>query len=275
VPADRAILVVSAEESALDALLSFAEPLAKLPGRELIVARLLADEGELANAVASLEARREALDVRARVAAFTTADQPGDVVRLATAYDVELVLVSAPPEIDATPLPDDLVTMLERSPADVGIMSGTPVEWKRGSGVFVPFGGAEHDWAGLELGARLASAAGTSLRLVGTRADARRRQRDASRLLANASLAVQRLVGVSGEPLLVESTADALVEAVASATLVVVGVSPRWRSEGIGSVRRALVQHARPPVVLVHGGPRPGGLAPRDTRTRFSWSLEL
>ena len=28
-------------------------------------------------------------------------------------------------------------------------------------------------------------------------------------------------------------------------------------------------------VVLVHGGPRPGGLAPRDTRTRFSWSLEL
>jgi nucleotide-binding universal stress UspA family protein len=154
-------------------------------------------------------------------------------------------------------------------------MSGTPVEWKRGSGVFVPFGGAEHDWAGLELGAWLASAAGTSLRVVGTRADARRGQRDASRLLANASLAVQRLVGVSGEPLLVESTADALVEAVASATLVVVGVSPRWRSEGIGSVRRALVQHARPPVVLVHGGPRPGGLAPRDTRTRFSWSLEL
>jgi hypothetical protein len=26
--------------------------------------------------------------------------------------------------------------------------------------------------------------------------------------------------------------------------------------------------------VLVHRGPRPGGLAPQDTRTRFSWSIE-
>jgi nucleotide-binding universal stress UspA family protein len=75
--------------------------------------------------------------------------------------------------------------------------------------------------------------------------------------------------------LVVEPRAAARVEAVESATLVVVGVSPRWRSEGIGAVRRALVQHARPAVVLVHGGPRPGGLAPRDTRTRFSWSLEV
>jgi hypothetical protein len=28
------------------------------------------------------------------------------------------------------------------------------------------------------------------------------------------------------------------------------------------------------PVLLVHGGPRPGGLAPRESRTRFSWSIE-
>jgi hypothetical protein len=27
------------------------------------------------------------------------------------------------------------------------------------------------------------------------------------------------------------------------------------------------------PVLLVHGGLRPGGLAPPETRTRFSWSL--
>ena len=275
VEADRAVLVVPPDDGALDGLLSFAEPLARLPGRELIVARLLADEGELADAVTSLAARRQALGVPVRAAAFTTAEQAADVVRLATAYDVELVLVTAPPEIGAAPLVGDLVTLLERSPADVGIVSGAPVEWTQGSGVFVPFGGAEHDWAALELGAWLASAAGTPLRVVGTRADPRRRQRDASRLLANASLAVQRLAGVTGEPLLVEPAANALVEAVEAATLVVVGVSPRWRSEGIGAVRRALVHDARPAVVLVHGGPRPGGLAPRDTRTRFSWSLEL
>ena len=84
---------------------------------------------------------------------------------------------------------------------------------------------------------------------------------------------MQRLAGVSGEPLLVDTKADALVKAVETATLVVAGVSSRWRREGIGPARKALIGHARPPVVLVHGGPRPGGLAPRDARTRFSWTL--
>jgi len=225
--------------------------------------------------VASVSGRRDALGVNARAAAFTTADPVGDVLRLAAAYDVELVLLNAPPDVDATPLPGDLRTMLERSPADVAVVAGTPVEWTQGMGVFVPFGGAEDDWAALELGAWLASAVAKPLRVIGTRADPRRGQRDASRLLANASLAVQRLAGVNGEPLLVEASADALVEAVEAATVVVVGVSPRWQREGFGAVRRALVHDARPAVVLVHGGPRPGGLAPRDTRTRFSWSLEL
>jgi DNA-binding SARP family transcriptional activator len=272
---DRAVLLVPLDGGDLDGLLSLAEPLARLPGRELVIARLLGDEGELEDAVASVHARREALEVNARAAAFTTADPAGDVVRLATAYDVELVLVNAPLEIDATPLPGDVATMFERSPADIGMVSGTPAEWTQGTGVFVPFGGAEHDWAALELGAWLASAVGTPLRLVGTGADPRHGQRDASRLLANASLAVQRLVGVTGEPLLVEATPGALVEAVEAATLVVVGISPRWRREGIGAVRRALVHEARPPVVIVHAGPRPGGLAPRDARTRFSWSLAV
>jgi len=269
---DRAVLVAPADEDGVVGLLSLAEPLARLPGRELIIARLVGDERELQPAVASVNARREALAVNTRVAAFTTADPPSDVLRLASAYDVELVLLNAPPEVDATPLPGDLATVLERSPADVGMVAGMPVEWTQGTGVFVPFGGAEHDWAALELGAWLASAATTSLRVIGTRADPRRGQRDASRLLANASLAVQRLAGVTGEPLLVEPSAKALVEAVEVATLVVIGVSERWRREGIGAVRRAVV-HARFPVVLVHAGPRPGGLAPRDARTRFSWTL--
>jgi hypothetical protein len=270
---ERAVLAVSSDESGLEALLSLAEPLARLPGRELIVARLVADERELAGAAAVVNARREALGAHVRAAAFTTADTAADAVRLATAYDAELVLVSAPRAIGESPLPRDLTTLLEGSPADVAIASTKLVQWTGGSGVFVPFGGAEHDWAALELGAWLASAVGAPLRLVGTRADLPHGQRDASRLLANASLAVQRAVGVTAAPLLVEPSADALVEAVHAATLVAVGVSPRWRGEGIGAVRRALVQDALPPVVLVHAGPRPSGLAPRDVRTRFSWSL--
>jgi hypothetical protein len=139
----------------------------------------------------------------------------------------------------------------------------------------VPFGGAEHDWAALELGAWLASAGGTPLRLVGASADPERGRRDASRLLAHASLAVQGLVGVSASPLLAELSADGLIKAVEDATVVVAGLSSRWRSEGIGATSRALLEGTRLPLVVVRGGPRPGGLAPRDVRTRFSWSLEI
>jgi len=111
-----------------------------------------------------------------------------------------------------------------------------------------------------------------ALPIFGTRADARSGRRDASRLLADASLAVQRVVGVSSEPLLAEPAA--LLDAVEAAMLVVAGVSPRWRNEGIGDARRALVRDARPPTLLVHRGPGPGGLAPREGRTRFTWSIE-
>ena len=165
-----------------------------------------------------------------------------------------------------------VVTIVPGSPADVAVFGSGKVEG--GSGVFVPFGGGEHDWAALELGAWLSSASGTPLRLVGTKAYASSGRRDASRLLADASLAVQRVVGVDTRPVLAEPTEDALIAAVGDATLIVAGVSPRWRSEGIGDARRALVRRAHPPILLVHRGPRPSGLAPRESRTRFSWTLE-
>jgi hypothetical protein len=89
--------------------------------------------------------------------------------------------------------------------------------------------------------------------------------------LADASLAVQRVADVDAAPLL--ASPDGLVDAVAEAGLVVVGISPRWRHEGIGAARRALVRAARPSVLLVHRGPRPGGFAPHESRTRFTWTL--
>lgn len=270
----RAVLVLPSADDRLDGLLAVAEPLARLPGRELIIGRLLANEGELAPAVFATNARRATLEVSARTAVFTTVEPARDVVRLATTYDVELVLLDAPPDLDAGPLPDELAAILEHSPADVAVLTRPTVELERGAGVFVPFGGGEHDWAALELGAWLSSAASLPLRLVGTGADLRRGQRDASRLLADASLAVQRVVGVETEPLLAEPTEEALVEAVDAATLVVVGISPRWRQDGIGEARRAVVRDARAPILLVHAGTRPGGLAPRGSRTRFTWSIE-
>jgi hypothetical protein len=268
----RSALLVPSREDRLDTLLAVGAPLAARPGRELILARLLADDAELAPAASSLDARRAALEVPSRSAAFTTREPALDVVRLATAYDVDLLLLDAPADLGQNPLPDELVLILERSPAQVALLAGD-VDPSRGNGVFVVFGGSTHDWAALEVGAWLASATGAKLWLVGIRS--RRGTRDPSRMLADASLAVQRVVGVAGTPLVSGATERALIAAVEPASIVFAGFSPRWRREGIGDARRALVRDALPPVLLVREGPRPGGLAPpQESRTRFSWSIE-
>jgi DNA-binding SARP family transcriptional activator len=269
---DRAVLVLPADDEGVDRALALARQIASPMRRELVVVRLVPDERALGSALDALAERRQDLGDTMRSAAFTSLDRGRDAVRLATVHDVDLVLVDAPPELDGDLVPDDLAILLDGSPADVAVLelgNGTS-----GSGVFVPFGGGENDWAALELGALVASATGTPLCLVGTRAEPSGGRRDASRLLADASLAAQRVVGIEARPLLAEPTEEALVAAVEGAALVVAGISPRWRREGIGARRRALLRRAAAPLLLVHRGPRPGGLAPRESRTRFTWTLE-
>lgn len=264
VPGPARTALVAPAPSRNQAVETLVELAAVLPA-QLVVARLVLHERELAGAATAVGLHRS----HARTAAFTSDDPAADLVRLASANDADFVLVDAPPHLDSAQLPLPLAELLERSPAHVGVLSGNRPDPARG--VYVPFGGGEHDWAALELGAWLASATGAPLRLVGTRADPRSGRRDASRLLADASLAVQRIADVDAAPVL--AGPDELVDAVAEAGLVVVGISPRWRHEGIGAARRALVRAAQPPVLLVHRGPRPGGLAPRESRTRFTWTL--
>src|SRR5207248_8919791 len=122
----------------------------------------------LARAASAVNARRASLAVRARTATFTTADRARDVARLASTYDADLVLLDAPPGLEENGLPDDLAAIFERSPADVAVLVGV-VDMGAGGGVFVPFGGSEHDWAALELAAWLSSAVKIPLRLVGTK----------------------------------------------------------------------------------------------------------
>jgi hypothetical protein len=85
----------------------------------------------------------------------------------------------------------------------------------------VPFGGAEHDWAALELAAWLAAARGASLRLVGPLGDPGSARRASSRLLARASLLVQTFAGVVAEPVLIEPGSEAVVEVAGDAALLV------------------------------------------------------
>jgi hypothetical protein len=265
----RTVLAVPSVDGAVDRLLTVAAPLLGLPGRELILARIVASEQEVEAAAKRLERERDRLP-GVRAAAFTTRAATRDIVRLATAYDAELTLVDAPPGTDGDRLPAELEELLDGCASDVAFLAGRSP--RDGDGISVPFGGSEHDWAALETAAALALATGRPLRLIGTKADARTGRSDASRLLADASLAAQRVVGVAAAPVLADPTEEALAAAVAGAWLVVVGIAPRWRDEGIGSMRRALVREGLS-VMLVHAGPRPGPLAPRETRTRYTWSV--
>ena len=139
--------------------------------------------------------------------------------------------------------------------------------------IVVPFGAFEHDWAALEIGAWAAAALERPLRLIGAM-DQGARGRDASRLLADASLIVQHTTGVVAEPLLGPPGREGVAALAEGAGLLVLGLSDRWRAEGLGETRRALVESPPAPTVLVRRGLRPSGIAPQATLTRFTWSIE-
>jgi DNA-binding SARP family transcriptional activator len=266
--AAHAILVAALSLDATAGLVALAGPLARVSARELVVAAPVTDAGLLAEATAGVRAQRDGLaqaGIVARAAAFTSLTPGADLARLATEQEANLLLVDAPHGLleDAR-----LLSLLDESPCDVGVVVGAaPAEGP----VFVPFSGAEHDWAAVELGAWISKAGGMPLQVAGAATGAP--GRDSSRLLANVSLAIQRGLGVDAEPVLVDPAPEALVEAAAGAGVVVVGLTERWRHEGLGRARTALATAGGRPAVLVRRGLRPGGLAPRDSDTRFTWTV--
>jgi DNA-binding SARP family transcriptional activator len=263
---ERSILVVALDELNLDALATLAGPLAAHPRREVILMRPVRAATELAAASELLQGSRDRLlehGITARSAAFTSADPGRDTARFAAEQDVDLILVDSSSRLLEEPILGDLFAA---APSDVGALIGREA---RAGPVLVPFTGAEHDWSAVEIGAWLARARRAPLVLAGPSGG----ERDASQLLARASLAVQRALGVTAQPLLVDPEADGLVRAAEQAGLVVAGLSDRWRTEGVGPVRSMLAERSPSPVLLVRRGLRPGGLAPPDSYTRFTWSL--
>ena len=188
--------------------------------------------------------------------------------------EAELLLVDAPVGLlDDGRLPDRFAAALAAMPCDVGILVTREASRAPDGPILVPFGGVEHEWAAIELGAWIAGARGVPLQLAGAAAAPKSGKRDASRLLARAALMVQRVAGVPTEPVLVPAGEAGVIEAAASAGLVVIGVPPGWRHEGIGATRLAIVRDAVAPTLLVRRGLRPGGLTPKKSLTRFTWSM--
>jgi len=272
---ERSILVALADEQRVDALLAVAEPLAREPSRVVILARLVSDVAALRSTSVWLEEQRSALEARgvvARSASFTSTAPGEELARLATELDVDLLLAEAPEELVAEGAPDDQLTaLLEAAPCDVALLVARDAA--PDGPVLVPFGGADHDWAAVELGAWFAHAEQAPLRLAGVAAVPERGKRDASRLLSHGALAVQRVLGISAEPLLVSPGEEGMLEASRDAGLLVVGLSSRWHVEGLGAARLGLARDATPPVLFVRRGLRPGGLAPPATLTHFTWSI--
>src|SRR5262249_48911991 len=144
-------------------LLSLAVPLARRPPKELILTRLV-EAAQLGSATAALRDERAGLleqGVRTRAAAFVSAEPAGDLVHLAAEQGGDLVLVDGPSGLLTDTLPAEL---LARAPCDVAVVIGDEI---RTGPVLVPFVGADHDWAAVELGAWAAGALDVPLLLAG------------------------------------------------------------------------------------------------------------
>jgi Kef-type K+ transport system membrane component KefB len=286
-------ILVAPQGDTLPQLLALAEPLARSsPPRELVLARLMrpprnasmrgglqTEDRRLKAATAEIDEARSdliAAGVAARSLGFVSVDPGADLARLARLNkEIALVLMDGRRPLLGEGVPrGDVGDVLRDAECDVAVLVAKEqagIEPGPDNGVVVPFGGAEHDWAALEIGAWIASATGAPLNLLGAAGQSEDRTR-VSRLLGDAGMLVQQYAGVQAEPVVTSDGRDSIIEAASGAGLLVIGLSDRWREEGLGPTRSEIAKAAPAPVLFVRRGTRPGALAPREDVTRFSWS---
>ena len=292
---DRSILVAPETDAAIGQLVALAEPLARSGQmREMIIARLVRPprgagagvRGGLQSENLALEkASREINELReqlaadgvvARGVAMTSTNPGSDLAHIVEREPVDLVLTEGRRRLIGEGVPlGDVTELLEHAASDVAVLvakEGDVIELGPDKPVVVPFGGAEHDWAALELGSWLAAASGAPLKLLGA-AGQTDEGKSVTRMLADAGLLVQQATGISTEPLVVAGGRDGILEAAEGAGLLVLGLSDRWRREGLGTTRSAIAGAASAPVLFVRRGTRPGLFAPKENVTQFRWSM--
>jgi Kef-type K+ transport system membrane component KefB len=291
-PVGGAILVAPQNASALDQLLALAVPLARSdPPREIIIARLVrpprgsAIRGGLQSEARRLrEAEEQVERARARLlddgiptrgVTLTSADSDEDLARLAQSEEVGLVLIDGRRPLLGDGVPREGVgAVLRDAPCDVAVLVARQrarVSPDADGIVMVPFGGADHDWAALEMAAATAASTGARLKLLGAAATTEGAP-DASRLLANAAVLVRQYAGIRAEPVLAEPGREGILSVASEAELLFIGLSDRWRQEGLGETRRAIARAAPAPIVFVRRGARGGELEPVTEMTRYGWS---
>jgi Kef-type K+ transport system membrane component KefB len=289
---DKSILVAAQSDEGLRRLVPVGAKLAHAePPRELIVARLVQPpEGAairgaigteamlLENTTREVEAIRDELvrdGVPARGVAFVSADPGGDVANVTEREQVDLVLIDGRRPLRGGAVPrGEIQRVLEDAPSDVAVLvareDGAVLPEPGGGAIVVPFGGGDHDWAALELGAWLAAATEVPLRLCGAA-----REEDVprvQRLVDDAAALVRVYAGVETDCTVIRPGLAGLTRGVQGASMLMMGLSERWRDEGIGDVRAELANATTVPLIFVRRGLRAGALAPAGDVTRFTWS---
>jgi len=289
---ERSLLIAPQTEHSLAQLTALAEPMARSePPREIILARLVeprsgstvrgglqTQDKALSEAWSEMEGARQGLlehEIASRAVAFTSVEPGRDLAKLAGAEEVDLIMLDGRRPLLGEGVPrGDVGAVLASAPCDVAVLvarEDAKLELDGKRPIMVPFSGAEHDWAALELGAWIATATGTPLKLLGAAGETED-GRDASKMLGTASLVVQQVTGIVAEPFIAEPGLEGLLAAASEAGLLVIGLSDRWRKEGLGHTRSEIARHAPAPVLFVRRGLREGALAPKGDVTRFTWS---
>ena len=266
--AERVVVALVRDLDGVDALGSVGRVLTSGAGGELIFVHIAAP-ATLGAATAALSTARDRLADgagQARVAAFSSSTPGEDVVRLALREDADTIIA----DVGEDPLDAEVVAVLTGAPCDVVLVVRAGGAMRPGP-VLVPFGAAEHDWAALELGAWLARTTAQPLRLIGSEGE-HESGRDASRLLADVSLVLQRATGVVAEPLLVPAGETGIAAVAATAGVLIVGLPEGWRESGLGRVRRTLCSAPPCPLLLALRGVRAGALSPSAPLSRYPWS---
>jgi hypothetical protein len=231
---------------------------------------------QASQAINDVRSRLAADGVAARGVAITSNRLSSDLVGIVEREPVDLVIIEGRRRLIGEGVPrGEVRALLERATCDVAVLvarEDVEIELGPDKPVLVPFGGAEHDWSALELGSWLASSTGASLKLLGA-AGQTDESKSVTGMLGDAGLLVQQSTGVATEPLVVAGGRDGIVEAAAGAGMLVIGLSDRWRREGLGPTRSEIARAAPAPVLFVRRGTRPGVFAPRDSMTQFKWSM--
>ena len=288
---DHSILVAPQTDAALPQLVALAKPLAssgpqaradpRAPGAAPAHRRRprgAADREPAAQQRLQRGQRRAraagAGGVATRAVALTSRTPGADLAHFAEREPVDLVLVEGRRRLVGEGVPlGEVSTLLGSAPCDVAVLvADEDAELQLGPAtpILVPFGGAEHDWSALELGSWLSASTGAPLKLLGAagRSDEGGRSRACSPTRACGPAGD----GVAAEPLVVHGGREGIISAASGAGLLVIGLSERWRREGLGPTRSEIAKAAPAPVLFVRRGTRAGLFAQRDNVTQFNWS---